>query len=167
MMKNDYVINNGIVHIEINSPKYGKFFTKVSLGQLDRLKDLDRAITIRYDPKMRGFYACFKMNNKPTQFHRWLTNAEKGTHVDHQNSDTLDNTDENLHVCSPDENKRKKRRNIINTSGVIGVYWDKRMKKWKAQLRSSGVHYHVGYFEDIQEAARAIEAKKMELWGYA
>jgi hypothetical protein len=167
MMKNDYVINNGVVHIEINSPKYGKFFTKVSLEQLNRLKELDRAITIRNDKRMRSFYASFKLGGIAVPLHRWLTDAPKGTHVDHQNSDTLDNTDENLHVCSPDENKRKKRRNIINTSGVIGVYWDKRMKKWKAQLRSSGVHYHVGYFEDIQEAAKAIEAKKLELWGYA
>jgi AP2 domain len=166
-MKNDYILNNGVIHIQINSPKYGTFFTKVSLNHLDRLKELDRSITVRYDHRMRGFYAAFKMNGKQVQFHRWITNAPEGTHVDHQNSNTLDNTDENLHVCSPTENKRKKRKNVTNTSGVIGVYWNKQHEKWKAQLRSLGKSYHVGYFDNLEEAAKAIEEKKKELWGYA
>jgi AP2 domain len=165
MMKNDYILNNGIIHIQINSPKYGTLFTKVSLEHLDRLKKLDRSITVRFDPKMRGFYAVFKMDSKPVQLHRWLTNAPDGTHVDHQNSNTLDNTDENLHVCTPNENKRKKRRNIINKSGVIGVYWNQ--GKWKAQLRSMGKSYFLGYFDNVEDAAKAIETKKKELWGYA
>lgn len=165
-MKNEYWHDDKNIHIRIDSPKYGVFYTKVSVKHLDRLRNLDRSITLRFDSRMNSFYAVFKKNNKSVPLHRWITDAPPGTHVDHQNSNTLDNSDENLHVCSPTENKQKKRKNRTNTSGVIGVYWSKQNQKWKAQIRSLGKSYHVGYFDDIQEAEEAIRTKKKELWGF-
>jgi hypothetical protein len=167
MMKNEYDYDGEIIYISINSPKYGQLMTKVSRVHLERLKELDRSITVRYDSRMRSFYAAFKLNDKQVSLHRWITDAPKGTHVDHQNSDTLDNTDENLNVCSPLENKRKKRRNIINKSGVRGVHWCNTKKKWIGQVRSLGEHYYVGQFDSLEEAEKATEAKRKELWGYA
>ena len=166
-MNNPFTVKDGIILIEIHSPKYGLQITKVSEKHLQRLNDLDRSITVRYDSRMRSFYASFKMNNKSNPLHRWITNAPPGTHVDHQNSDTLDNTDENLHVCSPLENKRKKRSNIINKSGVRGVHWCGNRRKWIGQVRSLGEFYYVGAFDDLEEAKKATEAKRKELWGYA
>lgn len=166
-MKNIYWHDDKFINIQVDSPKYGQFFTKVSIQHLCRLNDLDRSITVRYDPKMRSFYATFKQEGNQVQLHRWLTNAPKGTHVDHQNSDTLDNTDENLHVCSPLENKRKKRRNITNKSGVRGVHWDTTKKKWIGQVRSLGDYHYVGQFDSLEEAGKATEDKRKELWGYA
>ena len=165
-LKNKYRIDGDFAYIEINSPKYGIKETKINARHLKRIKDLDRTITLRYDPRMRSFYTSFKLNNKTVPFHRWLTNAAKGTHVDHQNSDTLDNTDENLHVCEPIENKRKKRSNITNSSGVRGVHWCKARGKWRGQVRSLGETHSTGDFDSLKEAKEATERKRKELWGY-
>ena len=40
-----------------------------------------------------------------------------------------------------------------NTSGVKGVYWNKDAGKWKARIAVDRQDKHLGYFEDILEAA--------------
>ena len=49
-----------------------------------------------------------------------------------------------------------------NTSGVRGVYWDKRMKKWRARLRFKGKLMNFGAydrFEDAVDARKRAEAQ--------
>lgn len=49
-----------------------------------------------------------------------------------------------------------------NTSGVKGVYFSKKKKKWLAQIGFQGVRYHLGHFDTLQEAADARrEAEKV------
>lgn len=42
-----------------------------------------------------------------------------------------------------------------NRSGVRGVYWDKRTKKWLAQITFQGKKMHIGSYYTIEEAAAA------------
>ena len=50
-----------------------------------------------------------------------------------------------------------------NTSGYTGVSWNKRHKKWVAQISSKGKYKHLGYFDDPKEAAEAYKkARKIE-----
>ena len=42
-----------------------------------------------------------------------------------------------------------------NTSGVRGVSWNKKRRKWKAYIRTNGKTIDVGFFENIPEAAEA------------
>jgi len=41
----------------------------------------------------------------------------------------------------------------MKKSGVVGVYWHSVRKKWQAQGWHGGKQYHLGYFEDLDEAA--------------
>lgn len=50
-----------------------------------------------------------------------------------------------------------------NTSGVRGVYWAKSQQKWVAAVTHAGKRYHVGYFDDLDIAARAVLLKRNEL----
>ena len=43
-----------------------------------------------------------------------------------------------------------------NTSGVTGVTWDKSIGKWLAQIRLDGKTKHLGYFDDLEEAAEVV-----------
>lgn len=47
------------------------------------------------------------------------------------------------------------RKHKKNTSGITGVYYKKRKKKWYAQLRFCGKVYFEGYFDNIEDAAKA------------
>ena len=52
-----------------------------------------------------------------------------------------------------------------NTSGYKGVYWKTQRQKYVAQLRLSGRNYHLGYFGNPIDAAKAYDAKAKELFG--
>lgn len=55
-----------------------------------------------------------------------------------------------------------------NTSGYVGVNWDKQSKKWRVQIRINNKKKHLGYFTDQEKAseaykeARAIEAANLK-----
>lgn len=44
-----------------------------------------------------------------------------------------------------------------NTSGVRGVSWDKKSKKWKASFHREGVRVHLGFFSTVVEAESALQ----------
>lgn len=43
----------------------------------------------------------------------------------------------------------------LNTSGHTGVYFNKRNQKWQAYINYKKKRYHLGFFEDIDDAIRA------------
>jgi hypothetical protein len=57
-------------------------------------------------------------------------------------------------------NKPKPRN---NTSGVVGVYWNKEMGKWQAQAMIEGKVKYLGYYTCKIEAARVVRDKWIEL----
>lgn len=80
--------------------------------------------------------------------------------IDHINGDRLDNRIINLRDVTSSENNKNKKIPKSNTSGFIGVYYYKPRKKWRVKVKSKGVDYHGGYFDDIYEANRvAIELR--------
>ena len=99
------------------------------------------------------------------RLHRLLMNPPKGMVIDHINHNGLDNRRENLRICTHAENMRNSRKGKDNTSGYKGVCWAKRDKKWRAQIRKDNKNIHIGYYNTLEEAARAYDAKAKELHG--
>ena len=42
-----------------------------------------------------------------------------------------------------------------NTSGIRGVSWSKRKQDWEAYIKFKGVHYHLGHYKKLEDAAKA------------
>lgn len=83
-------------------------------------------------------------------------------HIDHINGNPEDNRLENLRDVTNAENHKNRKIPKTNTSGVHGVSWYKRKQKWQAMIRTSGGHLHLGYFDSLDEAAKARkEAEKL------
>ncbi|QWY83223.1 HNH endonuclease protein [Rhizobium phage RHph_X2_25] len=78
--------------------------------------------------------------------------------IDHINGDRTDNRIANLRDVSNAENMRNTSRRSDNTSGVTGVYLNREMKKWAADIRVDGRTISLGLFETINEAATARSA---------
>lgn len=80
--------------------------------------------------------------------------------VDHRNRQPLDNTRENLRICTRAENAQN-----LNPRGLPGSssehrgvsYWKAR-RKWIAQVVLNHRRHHLGYFDTEAEAVAAVEA---------
>ena len=78
--------------------------------------------------------------------------------IDHINGVRTDNRLENLRDVEASGNAKNKRRDCRNKSGVTGVSWDKRTKRWYAKICSGGVQQSLGKHKD---KADAIAARKV------
>lgn len=90
---------------------------------------------------------------------------DKGMQIDHINHDRSDNRIENLRVVSNKVNGMNQSARKNNTSGVTGVNWNKRKGKWCGEVWDDGRKIHVGYFDDIMEAEKAVKSVRVKV-GY-
>ena len=86
--------------------------------------------------------------------------------VDHIDGDRSNNKINNLRLASKSENGRN-RVNLSsnNTSGVIGVCWDKNAKKWKAYIMINGKTKHLGYFINKEDGIKARREGEIKYFG--
>lgn len=85
--------------------------------------------------------------------------------VDHINRNKLDNRRENLRICSRLENVRNTGLRTNNSSGVIGVYYRERFKKWHASIRINGKAKSLGYYHDKKDAIAARKRAEIKYFG--
>lgn len=78
---------------------------------------------------------------------RFLLNTPKDLTIDHINRNTLDNRKVNLRNVTRFVNNLNKSN---NTSGCVGVTWDKSKQKWQVTIK----HKFLGRFVDFNEAVR-------------
>lgn len=52
-----------------------------------------------------------------------------------------------------------------NTSGVRGVYWDRRSGKWRARLRFKGKIYNFGSYVNFDDAVKARKEAEQQIYG--
>lgn len=82
------------------------------------------------------------------------------------NGDTLCNLKSNLRFANAVENARNKQGlPTNNTSGFLGVYWNKSANKWVAEIHVKGRKVHLGYFVDKMDAVRARDLAVKEHYG--
>lgn len=93
----------------------------------------------------------------PTQAGRiaWLlmTGVWPEKMIDHRNGIRDDNRWANLRCADASENAANKGRQRNNTSGFIGVHFDR--GKWRARVNFRRTSYDVGFFSTPKEAAEA------------
>lgn len=99
-----------------------------------------------------------KRSNVNIFLHRKLLLAPDGVIVDHKDRDGLNCRRSNIRLATKSLNAHNCGLLINNTSGVKGVCWDKRVKKWVARIYIMGRCRHLGRFDDIEEAAAVYAA---------
>lgn len=75
--------------------------------------------------------------------------------VDHIDGNPLNNHPKNLRIADRSQNASNKGISRVNTSGVIGVTWCKRTKKWMAQIGLLGRTLFLGRYHHISDAESA------------
>jgi hypothetical protein len=113
----------------------------------------------------RRWTARGKGKQAPILMHREILNILITVLLDHKNGNGLDNRKENLRIstCSQNNQNRSKPKN--NTSGIKGVYWNKRNKKWMARIQANHKVHYLGYFHELEDAATAYYNEAIRLHG--
>jgi len=99
--------------------------------------------------RSKSKFACVYM-------HRLINQTPEGFDTDHINRNRLDNRRSNLKTATKKENCRNKGIAKTNTSGYIGVTWDK--NKWVAQSSIDKKRVYIGRFDTPEEASNAYQA---------
>lgn len=102
---------------------------------------------------------------KVIYMHRVIMNQQHNLHVDHINRNGLDNRKENLRVCTKTQNLGNSKIRKDSTSGIKGISWHKRDKKWGSRININGKLKHLGYFSDKFDAKHAYTKAAKEYFG--
>ena len=92
----------------------------------------------------------------------FITGDHPECEIDHINHDCLDNRFSNLREVTHSENGKNRSKSRDNKSGFNGVSWNKREKKWKAQVRINKKSIHLGTFENFNDAVYARKSADIE-----
>ena len=128
----------------------------------------------KWNKDTRSYYAVRNTRNaegRPVKVYMHLqilkpTEKYIGDHINH---DTLDNRRSNLRELTPTQSTLNRRRRKHTTSQYQGVYWNRRRKKWHSRIsKTTGGQrrfWHIGYYENEEEAALAYDEAAKALFG--
>jgi hypothetical protein len=104
-------------------------------------------------------------SKKTIYMHRVIMNTPDGMDVDHIDGNGLNNTRANLRNCTRAQNSRNSGKQSNNNSGYVGVTWHRHHQRWVANIGINGKRVCLGYFVEIEDAARAYDQAAKEYFG--
>ena len=168
-------------HIPMNFEELAKLFSyDADTGEIRNRIDrghkgrVAKAGAIATSNSSKGYLMVkFIKNGRKNSYmaHRmaWLlhTGRDPGDmQIDHIDGNRARNTFSNLRLVDNQGNMMNKCKHKNNTSGVTGVYWNKRSGKWQACIGDNGKRWYSHLFEDKFEAICARKSAENRL-GYS
>ncbi|KKO58000.1 AP2 domain protein [Serratia ureilytica] len=114
----------------------------------------------------RTKYVRIEINGKKYKAHQIIWEMHygappQGKCIDHIDGNGLNNHISNLRLVTHQENMKNRPRPQNNTSGIVGVLWNKAEEKWQAYINFEGKQHHLGSFGGIFEAACARKSAEL------
>lgn len=163
---NNYKIINNIVYIYFND---NDEYTMVNLDKWDEI------------PYIKEFCWCKdgygyayahipialrdKFKKKHIKLHQLICPCEYGYEPDHLDRNKLNNLTNNLIPKTRMRNMRNVGLRNCNTSGYIGVTWDKSKKKWYSYIEVYYKRMNLGHFEHKNDAIKARLQAEADYFG--
>jgi hypothetical protein len=179
-LKNGLIKSCGCLHIEQlkqlhkNNKKYNKYNLsgEYGIGYTSKKEefyfDLDDYNKIKdywWYIDSNGYVVTKILNQKPLQMHRLILNASSNEFIDHKKHNKNDNRKNELRKVTKSQNSMNLKTPVNNTSGYKGVSWSKVANKWHASIQKNKISYHLGYFDDINDAVNIRKATEEKLFG--
>ena len=159
VVRNRYEIKDDTATLTITRRNGEVFVVIIDPDDVTRVKKYSWSIDLRKD----GYTAVQTVawdGSKYAKLYmsRFIIDPPLGMEVDHININPLDNRKDNLRVVTRLENSQNLRlaRSDNKSSGLRGVSWNARRRKWMAYLTVKGKRRYLGYFIDLGEANDAV-----------
>ena len=95
----------------------------------------------------------------------FIDNPSNKPFVDHIDNNGLNNNINNLRWCTQRENCMNSSFRNDNSSGMKGVSWHKKTNKWNARIMIDGIQISLGYYDSVEEAAKARVQRARQAFG--
>lgn len=109
-----------------------------------------------------------KLSSYRVMFELYKGPIDPGSEIDHVCHNKGCVNPEHLRQVTTAQNQQNRRGpNSDSQSGVLGVHWCKRARKWKAQIKFQGKVHHLGSFAEIEDAIEARGAGERAFFTHA
>lgn len=154
--RNEYYVIDNVVHVKLNS----------NFEMLCDEDDWEKLKHYCWSVKDTSGYARARVEGKARHFHTLvMPKSSPKLYVDHINGDVRDNRKKNLRYATPTQSVMNTGIRSDNTSGVKGVSYNKRVKKYEVYIHKDGKKIWLGFYNKLDEAQRVREKKEKELFG--
>lgn len=130
------------------------------MDDYDKIKDYSWC-----ENKMKSGYCRLETHDKQigqSILMHWIITGKR---YDHADRNPMNNRKYNLRAATDTENARNHNKQRNNTSGFIGVSFDKKGNKWMAYIVINKKHQCLGYFIDKNDAIIARLKAEKEYFG--
>ena len=122
--------------------------------------DIPKVMQITWHIHKSG-YVQGRLANKIIKLHRYIMDCPQDLFVDHIDRDKLNNTRNNLRICTRKINNQNKGVYKNNHAESKGVSFIPRLNKWRARVYIEGKEIHLGVYDTKDEAiSQRILAEK-------
>jgi len=111
------------------------------------------------------YYAVGLVNGKMTKLHRFISGITNKPDlvVDQKDGDGLNNTRENLRVCSKQENSWNRANQKNSTTSFKGVTFTR--GRYVSRINFKGKRIHLGYYATTEEASASYNNAAIKFHG--
>lgn len=117
-------------------------------------------------------YKVVGINKKEYKVHRLVHYIIHGydseNQIDHKDNNKSNNRPDNLREANSSCNQINTKTKSNNTSGVVGVSWEKSRERWRVQVqRSDGRNNCIGRYKNFDDAVMARYKEENSLYHYS
>lgn len=147
---------------DISTKTYPAITMKIDSSDMLKFRSVYKSRIYAFNA--RGImYARFAHKGRTKFVHEHI--IDTSLEVDHINHDGTDNRRANLREASHLENAKNHKLYGRNKSGVNGVHWHKKARKWQAYVMHNKKQVHLGLFTSLQVAIAVRRAAEVEYYG--
>lgn len=161
-IESTFIRKNNIYIKYINTDFFSIMIPKhncLALACVDKYNDITKH---SWHMHSNGYVEC-RINKKVVLLHRLVLNTyDKNIKVDHINRNKFDCRNYNLRIVSNSQNQINKKKMSNNTSGYVGVCWDKSRDKWHVMISFNNKNINLGRYDLLEDAITArLDAEKI------
>jgi len=153
------------------SGEYGIGYTLKGENFYFDLEDYDKIKDYCWYKNRNGYMVTNMKTDNNKKFicflHKIIMNSPRRskTVVDHINRNPSDNRKTNLRIVTQAKNCINKSKQLNNTSGFVGVSWNKHRRKWEANIGVNNQKMSLGFYNTKGEAIKVRREAEEKYFG--